>query len=161
MGLLFGVLLNVVALLGLPAFSKANTKKEGLRIFWTVIGAIALFSVCLFEASLLAPELMLKLLGSKYASLTVELQITVISTSLAALVAAIWGFLTARGLVGLSWIYIVATLTAQITYAFVGDLHTVRGVLWLGVVTSGAHLLTMIFQAYWLILRPRELRRNQ
>jgi len=160
-GLLFGLLLNVLAMLGAPAFSKAHNKAEGLRIFWGIVGTLTLFSLAIFVASLLIPGLMLEILGKNYTSLTVELQITVITTGLSSLAGGIWALLSARGLVGLGWIYIVVTLVVQIAYASVGDLHTVRGVLWFGMATAAAHLLNMAIQAYWLILRPKELGRNQ
>jgi O-antigen/teichoic acid export membrane protein len=159
-GLLFTLLLNIISMLGCPAFSKATSRKEGLRIFWAVTALVALFALLLFGASLLFPHLILEIIGRKYEGLTVELQITVISSGLSAIATAIWGLLAARGLIGLSWTYIFVTLATQITYGFLGDLHTVRGVLWFGVVTVGTQLLVVLIVAYFLVLRPKELGRN-
>jgi O-antigen/teichoic acid export membrane protein len=160
-GLIFGVLLNVIAMLGAPAFSKAADKAAGLRIFWAVVGSVMLFSAAFYGMALLVPGVMLEILGSKYASLKVELQITIISTGLGSVAGTVWTLLSSRGLVGLAWLYILVTITMQVAYPLLGgDLHTVRGVLWFGVVTSGASLLNVGVQAYWLILKPRTLGRN-
>lgn len=145
LGQVFGVFSGVAGAVVVPRFARLATEKGlVLRRFFQagfvfasvgagVVGLVALF-----------PEKVLLLLGREYAGLTGEVVLASAGSAAYFLSASVWGLASARGIVISPWLGIPSNLAVQVLLIALLDVHTVRGVLWLGVFMSAFELLLCV-----------------
>jgi len=118
--------------------------------------------LCLFITGLAAvwPGLFLWVLGPKYGNLRFEVLLMVAARSMGYMGGLLWGIHSARRFVywwnGMATILV--TLLIQVAFIWKADLSTVRGVLILGLTTTGASLLiNLLTGLYGFVWGPRNI----
>lgn len=136
LALIFVVPFALVTNLVVPHMARCPAGPHLLRRYlrFSVVGAGgAAVLVCM--AALSSP-LWLALLGSQYGHLRFELILTAINSGVSFFLALLWGLNASRGWVKNSWVFLPATLCAQLAVIVLLDISTVRGVLLVSI--SGA-----------------------
>lgn len=133
-------------------------KERVLRSFLIVLAAASAISAVICLAGFFEPRLFLLLLGARYASLQRETGWLVLASCIGYLVGVVWTMTAARRWIFWisSWVTIGLILTAQIVFLCLCRVDSTLHVIWFGVTTSAAYLVSVLFNsAYGFIRGPR------
>lgn len=133
LGMIFAILSSVMSSIVLPGFARLHSPALLRRRYFQIVGGFLLLGGGLITFAALFPDLLLWVLGSKYAHLRNELLLMITMSAASALIAAMWSLNGAKAWIQYSWLNIPATVLMQIILLVFLDISTVRGVLWFGV----------------------------
>lgn len=120
----------------MPKFSKAQGKANVLQMFLLTILFSFFISVALIAFSILFPEQILWILGSKYQGLTSELLLMVINTIVHFIGTTVWMLIAARGWVTNSWWSIPGTIFIQVILILTLDVSSISGALYFSIFST-------------------------
>lgn len=127
LALLFALIGSIMTVIVQPFFARASTRDGLIQAFWTLNLFFALLTSSLVGLAVVAPELMLWILGPKYAGLRVELAWMVLATSLSAWGAAAYSVGAARGWIVPAIVVIPAGALTLLLCALTLDVSSVAG----------------------------------
>jgi O-antigen/teichoic acid export membrane protein len=129
LAILFAVIASVMGNVVYPRFSRVQVAGELWRRYWQILGAHALLAFGLLALTAAFPELLLQILGSKYAHLEKELFLMVLSAVSFSVLACMWHLNVTRGWIVSPWRLIPATVAVQVLLIVWLDVSQIRGVL--------------------------------
>jgi O-antigen/teichoic acid export membrane protein len=134
----FNVVTAVFSLIVLPRFARMEPVPAArvVRRFWQSLGGLTVILTGIVIAIAAIPGLAGLLFGRNYASAEGNVGLAAMSGAVAVLVGVIYHMGAARGEVAAPWITIPSSLAAQVLLICVLPVSTVRGVLWLGIITN-------------------------
>jgi O-antigen/teichoic acid export membrane protein len=133
LSIIFTVIGAVMTSIVLPGFARCQEPKRLRRRYFQIIGGFVLLGLALITVAWLFPDLLLWILGSKYAHLRHELLLMITLSATNALIAAMWSLNTTKAWIQYSWLNIPATIFTQIVLLIALNVSTVQGVLWFGI----------------------------
>jgi O-antigen/teichoic acid export membrane protein len=147
--MVFTILGLAFAATAIPRFARIPASQRNLVHARYFQSQLVLLCVCLVVVGLLAafPGPVLSILGPHYASLHRELILMAFSGGIATLSGAAYGLGVARGIVVPAMITIPFNVLLQIALIAWLPLHTVAGVLWVGILSGLGQWL--VFLAYF------------
>jgi multisubunit Na+/H+ antiporter MnhE subunit len=134
----FNVVTAVFSLIVLPRFARMEPVPAArvVRRFWQSLGVLTVILTGIVIAIAAIPGLAGLLFGRNYASAEGNVGLAAMSGAVAVLVGVIYHMGAARGEVLAPWITIPSSMAAQVLLICVLPVSTVRGVLWLGIITN-------------------------
>lgn len=128
--MLLGIANATVAMVLIPVFAKEqDLGRLRTKFFQSSAVYLAILSlVCV--AAYFFPEVLLWVLGEKYAHLKAELFIMVLGSCFIQYVGFMYGLIAAKGWVKYQWLYVPLTILNQAVLILVLDLHTEIGIIW-------------------------------
>ena len=153
---LFSVIAAVVAAVVQPYFARARTRRELRQGFMAVNAFFILMTVVLCSVALVAPQLLLWVLGPRYAGLTQEVVWMALSASLTAWSGAVYAVGAARTWLVPSWVVIPSGLLMFVLALQWFDISTVLGNLMLNTSAAGLMLTLTLGYVGWRLLRTLE-----
>ena len=123
--MLGSVMMNVV----MPRFARVQEPGLLWRRYWQIVGATCGICALLLVLSAAFPELLLWVLGPKYAHLQAELFLMILGTVLAMILGTMYQLNLTRGWVVSPWLLIPIGVATDILLIFTLDLSQVHGVL--------------------------------
>ena len=140
----------------------ARLPRERLLGRYCVFAAAGVaMTLCLWAVSVLCPQLLLFIVGPKYAHLRAELPWSIAGWAMYYLSGLLWAMHSGRRWV-FWWhtsLYCVMMVVAQAAGVYFFNLSTTRGILQFGLLGSGASLLVQILgglYGFWLYRHPEE-----
>ena len=144
LAMIFAVLTNLMANVFAPAFARCQNRRRLFRLYFAVVGGVAVFSLFIVAAAALFPREFLLVLGPKYAHLQRELLLMVGGAVLATLTGTFWSLNASRAWIAGSWLYIPLTIVTQVTLIPFTDFSSVKGVLVFNLISALPNLLLNI-----------------
>jgi hypothetical protein len=145
------VLLTTFSLLAVPRFARIPDADRGLLWSRFCLAQALLAAACAIPTLvvLLAPGLVLALLGPNYGGLERELQLVMFGGLMATLAGGAFALSAARGIVVQPWLVIPAGILVQALLIFLLPIDTIAGVVWLGILNAAFEWL--VFTGYFRI----------
>jgi O-antigen/teichoic acid export membrane protein len=153
---LFSVITAVVAAVVQPYFARARTAQELRQGFLALNGFFVAMTATLCTVTLVAPQLLLWVLGPRYAGLTQEVVWMALSASLSAWSGAVYAVGAARNCLVPSWVVIPSGLLVFVLALQWFDVSTVLGNLMLNTSAAGLMLALTLGYVGWRLLRTLE-----
>lgn len=151
---LFTVIGAVMAALVQPFFARASVRRELVSGFVALNAFFVLLTATLVAVAVTAPQLLLWVLGHRYAGLGDELVWMVIGSSLSAWSGALYAVGAARGWVVPSVVLIPTGLATLAWAAWTFDVSTVLGSL---MMNSAVAFVAWILTFGWVVVRLRSM----
>jgi O-antigen/teichoic acid export membrane protein len=129
LAVLFAMFWSVLGNVVFPSFARVQDSHVLWKRYWQILSASAGLSLSLLLLAALVPDLLLWVLGPKYAHLDRELFLMVLSAVSFAIVACMWQLNVVRGWIVSPWLMIPIGVATQVLLIFLLDVSTVRGVL--------------------------------
>lgn len=123
--MLGSVMMNVV----MPRFARVQEPRLLWRRYWQIVGATCGICVLLLVLSAAFPEILLWILGPKYAHLEAELFLMILGTVLGMILGTMYQLNLAKGWVVSPWLLIPIGVATDILLILTLDLSQVHGVL--------------------------------
>jgi O-antigen/teichoic acid export membrane protein len=123
--MLGSVMMNVV----MPRFARVQEPGLLWRRYWQIIGATCGISALLLVLAAMFPELLLWILGPKYAHLRAELFLMILGTVLGMILGTMYSLNLTKGWVVSPWLLIPIGVATDILLIVTLDLSQVHGVL--------------------------------
>lgn len=133
LGMVFSIINAVMMSIVLPGFARVQSAVLLRKRYFQITGGYLLLGGGLITAAALFPDLLLWILGSKYAHLRNELLLMMTMSAVNALISTMWSLNGTKAWIQYSWLNIPATTLTQIALLFFLDISMVRGVLLFGV----------------------------
>lgn len=144
-------MINLVA----PAVARAQDVRRLRRLFVLTLACAGSFCAGAVILAAWRGDLLLWMLGHKYAHLESELVLVMTAMVFGCLNSVFWSFNFARGWTRFVWLNIPLTLTTQCIGAALLPLQTVMGAAWLSNVVAGTHMLhSLTILAFGLLRAP-------
>lgn len=147
-GVLFSIVLAVLANAAGPAFARCGDKSSLLRQAALTLLGVGGFCGVMCATAWLMPAVFLWLLGAKYTELGGELLLYMVFQSMWVLGMLTWTLISARGWVRHTWVAPVGTLVLQTWLFSALDVSTVSGNLWLMIWSQTPGLLMSTLLAF-------------
>jgi O-antigen/teichoic acid export membrane protein len=135
LGMIFAIVSAVMTSIILPDFARIHSPTLLQKRYFQIISGFLLLCGGLITAAALFPDLLLWILGSKYAHLRNELLLMITMSAASTLIAAMWALNATKAWIQYSWLNIPATILMQIMLLLFLDISTVRGVIWFGILS--------------------------
>jgi hypothetical protein len=138
LAMVYNVVTAAFAVMVVPRFARAQLTggPPTLAVFWRV-QVLLLAPLLLIIALVVAfPEAALALLGHAYRGLTHEVVLIAVGGALGTLSSGAYALAAARGVIISPWIALPLALLLQVVLVLLLPVSTVRGVLWLGVLSN-------------------------
>lgn len=154
LAILFSVINSVMSAIVLPSFARCQSvtllRKRYLQIVMSFVGA----GIILLALTIVFPQQLLWILGSKYSNLEKEL-IWMMSGSIVASISGImWSLCAAKGWVEKVWVEIPTRILLQIVSLIFIDISTVRGVLIFSLISNFSPAIV----SAWLAIQGLKLK---
>jgi len=130
--MLGSVMMNVV----MPRFARVQEPRMLWRRYWQILGATCGVSALLLVLATTFPELLLWILGPKYAHLRAELFLMILGTVLAMVLGTMYSLNLTKGWVVSPWLLIPIGVATDILLIVTLDLSQVHGVLLMAVYST-------------------------
>ncbi|MEH2250274.1 polysaccharide biosynthesis protein [Nostoc sp.] len=128
-GIVFSLINPVMNNIVLPSFSRCQSASVLRKYYLYLLTILFIIAGLIIIFTLLFPEQILWILGSKYTSLHKELVLMVINTLFSSIVGIMWSINASKAWINYSWINIPFTLSVQIVILLVLDLSSVLNVI--------------------------------
>jgi O-antigen/teichoic acid export membrane protein len=135
LGMIFAIINAVMSSIVLPGFARLHSPALLRRRYFQIVGGFLLLGGGLVALAALFPELLLWVLGSKYAHLRNELLLMISMSALSALIAAMWSLNSTKAWIQYSWLNIPGVIVTQILLLAFVNISTVQGVLVFGILS--------------------------
>jgi hypothetical protein len=129
LGMIFSVIMAVMASIVLPGFARCQSPPQLKRRYFQIVAGFVCFGLGLITLSLIFPSELLWILGGKYAHLKGEVVLMMILSASSSIIAAMWSLNASKAWIKGSWLNIPGTIAAQILLLAMLDISTLRGVL--------------------------------
>jgi hypothetical protein len=133
LGMIFAIVSAVMTSIILPDFARIHSSILLRKRYFQIIGGFLLLGGGLIIAAALFPDLLLWILGNKYAHLRNELLLMLTMSAASTLIAAMWALNSTKAWIQYSWLNIPATILMQVCLLIFLDISTVQGVLRFGI----------------------------
>jgi O-antigen/teichoic acid export membrane protein len=135
LGMIFAIISSVMSGIVLPGFARCQSLSLLRRRYFQIMSGFLLLGGGLIAVAALFPDLLLWILGSKYAHLRNEVLLMITMSAANALIAAMWSLNATKAWIKYSWLNIPGViLTQTLLLAFI-DISTVKGVLLFGILS--------------------------
>jgi O-antigen/teichoic acid export membrane protein len=135
LGMIFAVISAVMTGIVLPGFARLQSPALLRKRYFQIVGGFLILGAGLIAVAAIVPDLLLWVLGNKYAHLRNELLLMITMSAVNALIGAMWSLNATRAWIQYSWLNIPATTFMQIVLLLSLDISTVKGVLWFGILS--------------------------
>jgi O-antigen/teichoic acid export membrane protein len=129
LAMIFTVISNLLTNVFVPAFARCEGVKRLRLLFFSIIGAVSLFSAIIVAGAVWFPDQFLFVLGSKYGHLHTELVLMVVAAVINAIAGTLWALNSSKAWIAGSWLYIPLTLGTQLILIPFTNFSQVPGVL--------------------------------
>jgi hypothetical protein len=129
LGMIFSVIMAVMASIVLPSFARCQSPAQLKRRYFQIVSGFVCLGLGLITLSLFFPNELLWVLGGKYAHLKGEVVLMMILSASSSIIAAMWSLNASKAWIKGSWLNIPGTIAAQILLLAMLDISTLRGVL--------------------------------
>jgi hypothetical protein len=133
LSILFSIIGSVMTSIVVPRFARCHSPRVLRRRFVQITLGFVGFGAILVACAAMLPDILLWILGGKYALLRHELLLMMILTALTSVVTAMWSLNSAKAWIEYSWIHIPSTLAMQGVLLFLLRVSTLRGALLFGI----------------------------
>jgi O-antigen/teichoic acid export membrane protein len=144
----FAVIGSVLSGVIAPAFARCQDPIRLRSAYWMVVSGFTACCGLAFLLTVLFPNQLLWVLGKGYGDLHDELLLMIGATLLGAIASTMFTLNAARAWVDIAWVEIPLRLTMQIALLLVFDITTVRGVLWIGLLSNLSPLIVNALLTY-------------
>lgn len=128
-GMIFLMLGSLMTNVVMPRFARVQDARQLWRRYWQIIGGFSGLMILLLAAAAAFPEVLLWILGPKYAHLQTELFLMVLGTVLYSILGTMYQINLTRGWVVSPWLLIPIGITTEVCLILMFDLSQVRNVL--------------------------------
>jgi O-antigen/teichoic acid export membrane protein len=133
LSVIFAVINSVMSSIVLPGFARCQSPALLRRRYFQIVGGFILLGGSLILFAALFPDLLLWILGNKYAHLRHELLLMMTMSAANALLAAMWSSNSTKAWIQYSWLNIPGVMVMQAILLMLVDISTVNGVLEFGI----------------------------
>ncbi len=152
-GMLFAAMTGVLTNILIPRFVRCQDNKRLTGLFLKIL-LLFCAAVCSILIPVgLFPEQVIRILGSQYASLGRDCLLAVSVSVVATLLGAVWTINSSRGWIIPAWIGLSVGIGAQILSLLAFNIHTVHGVLMMGLSVNCAGLAINLLASLWFLHR--------
>jgi O-antigen/teichoic acid export membrane protein len=142
-------LTSFLAAVLVPGFAWLQEPAAQRRRFAAIVGGMLLIALAITLMAWAIPGPLLWILGTKYRHLTAELPLMAASMMFAFLVNVVWSLNAAKAWITVSsWFNIPLTLAAQIAFACILDLTTVRGAIWFAIACQAPNAVLCLIDSW-------------
>lgn len=120
----------------IPAFAKIQNRAHFSRRLSQVLLLYFMVTTVLTFFSIRFPLSILWIIGENYLHLKSELTLILVGAIINSFAGMIWAIMLARAWVKFVWLNIPLILVLQLMFAIFGDLTSIRGVLWLSILST-------------------------
>jgi hypothetical protein len=129
LGVIFTVISAVMTSIVLPGFARCQSAALLRRRYLQIVGSFCLLGAGLITVAAFFPNLLLWILGGKYAHLHNEVLLMMTMAAASALVAAMWSLNATKAWIQYSWLNIPGVIFSQAVLLLLVNISTVNGVL--------------------------------
>jgi O-antigen/teichoic acid export membrane protein len=133
LAVIFAMLASVMGNVIYPRFARVQEPGLLWKRYWQILGGHAVLALILLALAGFFPDVLLWVLGPKYANLKHELLLMVLSAVLFSILACMWQLNVARGWIVSPWLMIPIGIVLQVILIILLDVSQVRGVLLLNI----------------------------
>jgi len=119
-----------------PRFARVTDPGLLWRRYWQILGGFCLLACAMLAVTATFPEVLLWILGPKYAHLHKELLLMILSAVLLSVLGTMWQLNVTRGWIVSPWALIPIRIVTQVVLVCVLDLSRVRDVLLLNIFST-------------------------
>lgn len=134
LSLIFSMISSVMTSIVLPSFARCQSPDLLLRRYWQILGAASSLAIFLVAFTLLFPDQILWILGSKYSHLQPELIWVMVSAVCYFIANTMWSMNAAKAWISEIWLFIPATIVMQTIALTFLDLSTLKEVILFGMI---------------------------
>jgi O-antigen/teichoic acid export membrane protein len=135
LSIIFAVINSVMSSIVLPGFARCQSPALLRRRYFQIVGGFFLLGGSLVLFAALFPDVLLWILGGKYAHLRNELLLMMTMSAMNALIAAMWALNSTKAWIQYSWLNIPSVILMQTVLLMLVDISTVKGVLAFGILS--------------------------
>ncbi|MBI3652537.1 MAG: polysaccharide biosynthesis protein [Acidobacteria bacterium] len=135
LGMVFSIISAVMTSIILPGFARCQEAALLRRRYRQIVGGFLLLGAALITVAAVFPDLLLWILGGKYAHLRNEVVLMMSLSATTALVATMWSLNATKAWIQYSWLNIPSVVITQILLLMVVDIANVKGVLVFGILS--------------------------
>lgn len=147
LAVLFSVLNSIMSSIILPGFARCQSMVVLRRRYFQIVLSFTGFGIILLALTLMFPNQILWVLGSKYSHLQQELIWMVATTILANLGGVMWSLCSAKGWIENVWVEIPIRIFLQILLLAILNISTVKGVLIFSLISNIPQIIISAFLA--------------
>lgn len=129
LAVIFTIFNSIMSSILLPAFSRCQTYKKLLNLYWQIISGTLLVVFLLLTLSWLFPEKLLWVIGKNYSALGEEVFFIAMNAAVTTLMITMWSINCSKAWIKHSWFNIPFTIAIQILMILTLDVSTVKGVI--------------------------------
>lgn len=134
LSLIFSMISSVMTSIVLPSFARCQSPDLLLRRYWQILGVASSFAIFLVAFTLLFPDKILWILGTKYSHLQPELIWVMVSAVCYFIANTMWSMNAAKAWISDIWLFIPATIAMQTIAIIFLDFSTLKDVIIFGMI---------------------------
>jgi hypothetical protein len=133
LSVVFRMISSVMGNVVFPRFARVHEPAMLWRRYWQILGGFCAVSLAMLLFTAAVPEVLLWILGPKYAHLRQELFLMILSAVMWSVLGTMWQLNVTKGWIVSPWALIPISIATEATLIYLLDLSQVRNVLILNI----------------------------